>query len=112
MLLRDQRFNFLSQQRMRIGRCRVRTSLAKVEVFLVLQCLAGGAIRDPVGVVLVELLKAFDDGDRRTQHAKYPIRRRHRQPEEQRDHGTEDNNDDLEGLVAPLVASAMCVVPI
>jgi len=52
-----------------IRRTGVRTGLAEVEILFVSQCLAGGPIRYPIALILVDLLDALDDRYRRTQCA-------------------------------------------
>ncbi len=60
---------------MRIRGCRERSSFSEKQEFLVFESFTGGAVSDPIRLILVELLKPFDDGDENAEASNYPRRK-------------------------------------
>ena len=80
VLLRDQRFNPLGKKGVRIARVRIGASLGEIEVFFVLQCLAGRTIGYQILLILVQLLHRLDYQHKETEYCGNPFELWLRQP--------------------------------
>jgi hypothetical protein len=112
VLLRHRRLDALGKQGVGSRRIRVRSGAGQIDVLLVLQGLAGGAIGRPVLLVLIEVQEPFQHRDQYSKPSRDQLVVRKGQRGEEWNGRSRKNLDDLDPFEHTPGRAAFAIVPI